>query len=185
MQENMENQNLENKKEKKSKKKWLLLLLLLLLVSFSSYQLYQNYMDRQNEVQAGSLGEIGRGIMPGMTPEEIQQYLNEQADKSKFMISLNSYLEFDTADSKGYLRLINGKNSAYAVKLTIKLEGTDTVVYKSALVKPEQYIEYITLKKKLQPGVYRAIGIYEFYDATYTDTKVSEQQVILTLDIKG
>ncbi len=185
MQENMENQKLENKKEKKSKKKWLLLLLLLLLVSFSSYQLYQNYMDRQNEVQAGSLGEIGRGIMPGMTPEEIQQYLNEKADQSKFTISLNSYLEFDTADSKGYLRLINGKNSAYAVKFTIKLEGTDTVVYKSALVKPEQYIEYITLKKKLNPGVYRAIGIYEFYDATYTDTKVSEQQVVLTLDIKG
>lgn len=185
MQENVENQNLENKKEKKSKKKWLLLLLLLLLVSFSSYQLYQNYMDRQNEVQAGSLGEIGHGVMPGMTPEEIQRYLNEKADKSKFTIDINSYVEFDTADSKGYLRLVNGKNSAYAIKFTIKLEGTDTVVYKSALVKPEQYIEYITLKKKLNPGVYRAIGIYEFYDATYTDTKVSEQQVVLTLDIKG
>lgn len=184
MQENIENQ--EVKEEKKSRKKWLLLLLLLsLLVSFSSWQIYQNYRDRQNDVQSGSLGEIGRGVMPGMTPEEIQQYLNEKADKSKFTINVNSYLEFDTADSKGYLRLINGKNSAYAVKFTIKLEGTDTVVYKSALVEPEQYIEYITLKKKLMPGVYRAIGIYEFYDATYTDAKVSEQQVVLTLDIKG
>lgn len=184
MQENIENPEVQEEKKKK-KKKWILLLLLLLLISFSSCQMYQNYLSRQNDVQSGSLGEIGYGIMPGMTPEEIQQYLNEKADKSKFTISINSYVEFDTADSQGYLRLINGKNSAHAVKFTIKLEGTDTVVYKSALVEPEQYIEYITLKKKLQPGVYRAIGIYEFYDATYTDTKVSEQQVILTLDIKG
>ena len=182
MQENIENQEMQEEK----KKKWIVLLLLLfLLISFSSCQMYKNYLSRENDIQSGSLGEIGYGVMPGMTPEEIQQYLNEKADKSKFTISLNSYLEFDDANSKGYLRLINGKNSAHAIKFTIKLEGTDTVVYKSALVEPEQYIEYITLHKKLKPGVYRAVGVYEFYDATYTDTKVSEQQVILTLDIKG
>ena len=36
----------------------------------------------------------GIGMMPGMTPEEIDKYLNEQADKSKVTINLNSHLEF-------------------------------------------------------------------------------------------
>lgn len=181
MSDNMNNPEL--KEEKKSKRKRLLLLLLLLLLLISSCQMYQ-YLNRR-EIGTGSTGIIGSGVMPGMSPEEIQQYLNEQADKSKFTINVNSYIEFDTATSEGYLRLINGKNSAYAIKFKIQLEGTNTTVFKSGLVMPEQYIEKITLGKKLNPGVYRAIGIYEFYDVENTDTKVSEQQVVLTLDIKG
>ena len=175
----------EQKQEKKKRKKWLLLLLLLLLIFFAGYKLYQDYLERASQVKSGSIGEIGHGIMPGMTPEEIQKYLNEQADKSKFTINVNSELEFDNANSKGYLRLINGKNSAYAIKFTIRLEDSKEVIYKSSLVKPEQYIEYIKLTKKLKKGTYRAIGTYEFYDLQQTDVKVSEQEVVLNINIKN
>ena len=177
----------EQNKEKKKRKKWLLLLLLLLLILFAGYtgyKLYQDYLERKSQVQTGIIGEIGNGIMPGMTPEEIQKYLNEQADKSKFTINVNSDLQFDNTNSKGYLRLINGKNSAYAIKFTIKLDDSKKVVYKSALVKPEQYIEYIKLNKKLSRGTYKATGIYEFYDLSQPDIKVSEQQVVLNINVK-
>ena len=50
---------------------------------------------------------------------------------------------------------------------------------------PEQYIEYIKLSKKLKPGTYRAIGTYEFYDLEHTDVKVSEQEVVLNIEIKN
>lgn len=177
----------EAPEEKKSKKKyWLVLLLLLLVVlMFGGCELYKDYIRRLNEVQSGSMGEIGHGIMPGMTPEEIQRYLNEKADKSMFTITVNTSLEFDDANSKAYLRLINGRNSAYAVKFTIRLEDTNEEIYKSSLVQPEQYIEYITLSKKLSPGTYRAIGTYEFYDLEHTDIKVSQQQVVLNIEIKS
>ena len=187
----VEEQNIEkiveeqNPEEKKRKRKWILLLLLLLLLLFTGYKMYQNYLERASQVQSGSLGEIGHGIMPGMSPEEIQQYLNEKADKSKFTINVNSHLEFDNAKSKAYLRLINGKNSAYAIKFTIRLEDSNKVIYKSSLVKPEQYIEYIKLSKKLKKGTYRAIGTYEFYDLTHTDIKVSEQEVVLNIEVKN
>ena len=49
---------------------------------------------------------------------------------------------------------------------------------------PEQYIEYIKLSKKLKAGTYRAIGTYEFYDLEHTDVKVSEQEVVLNIEIK-
>lgn len=178
--------NLEVKKEKSKRKRWLLLLLLLLIMLlFGGCELYKDYVRRRNEVESGSIGQIGNGVMPGMTPEEIQRYLNEKADKSKFTIDVNSHLEFDDAESKGYLRLINGRNSAYAIKFTIRLEDTNQEIYKSALVKPEQYIEYIKLSKKLSPGTYRAIGTYEFYDLEHTDIKVSEQKVVLNIEIKS
>lgn len=175
-------------KKKHRRKRWLILiiiLVLLLILLFGGYKLYQNYMEQLSQVTSGSLGEIGSGIMPGMTPEEIQRYLNEKADKSKFTIDVNSHLEFDDANSKAYLRLVNGKNSAYAIKFTIRLEDTNEVVYRSALVKPEQYIEYITLNKKLDPGTYRAVGTYEFFDPKHTNVKVSEQKVVLKIEIKG
>ena len=44
--------------------------------------MYQNYAERMSEVKSGSMGEIGRGIMPGMTPEEIQRYLNEKGKEA-------------------------------------------------------------------------------------------------------
>ena len=184
----IENTVEEQNQEKKKRKKWILLLLLLLLIFFAGYtgyKMYQDYLERKSQVQSGSLGEIGHGIMPGMTPEEIQKYLNEKADKTKFTINVNSQLEFDDANSKGYLRLINGKNSAYAIKFTIRLEDSNEVIYKSSLVKPEQYIEYIKLSKKLKKGTYRAIGTYEFFDSQQTDIKVSEQQVVLNIEIKN
>lgn len=184
----VENTVEEQNQEKKKRKKWLLLLLLLLLIflaGYTGYKLYQDYLERKSQVQSGIIGEIGNGIMPGMTPEELQAYLNEQADKSKFTINVNSDLEFDDANSKAYLRLINGKNSAYAIKFTIRLEDTKQVIYKSSLVKPEQYIEYIKLTKKLKKGTYRAIGTYEFYDLNQPDIKVSEQEVVLNINIKN
>ena len=185
IEKNVYEENQQEEKKKGRKRRILILLLLLLLLAFGGFKVYQNYAERMSEVKSGSLGEIGRGIMPGMTPEEIERYLNERADKSKFTIDINSHLEFDDADSKAYLRLINGKNSAYAIKFTIRLEDTDEVIYKSSLVRPEEYIEYIKLKKKLKPGTYRAIGTYEFFDATHTDVKVSQQYVVLKIEIKS
>ena len=177
-------EQLEEKK-KGRKRRLLILLLLLLFLAFGGFKMYQNYAERMSEVKSGSMGEIGRGIMPGMTPEEIQRYLNEKADASKFVIDINSHLEFDDANSEGYLRLINGKNSAYAIKLVVRLEDSNDLIYKSPLVMPEQYIEYIKLSKKLKPGTYRAIGTYEFYDLEHTDVKVSEQEVVLNIEIKN
>lgn len=175
----------QEEKKKGRKRRILILLLLLLLLAFGGFKVYQNYAERISQVQSGSMGEIGRGIMPGMTPEEIQRYLNEKADASKFVIDINSYLEFDDANSEAYLRLVNGKNSAYAIKLVVRLEDSNELIYKSPLVMPEQYIEYIKLSKKLKPGTYRAIGTYEFYDLEHTDVKVSEQEVVLNIEIKN
>ena len=183
--ENAIRENGEEEKRKGRKRRILILLLLLLLLAFGGFKVYQNYAERMSEVKSGSMGEIGSGIMPGMTPEEIQRYLNEKADASKFVIDINSYLEFDDANSEGYLRLINGKNSAYAIKLVVRLEDSNDLIYKSPLVMPEQYIEYIKLSKKLKPGTYRAIGTYEFYDLEHTDVKVSEQEVVLNIEIKN
>lgn len=182
---NISQENGQEEKKKGRKRRILILLLLLLFLAFGGFKVYQNYAERMSEVKSGSMGEIGRGIMPGMTPEEIQRYLNEKADKSKFVIDINSYLEFDDANSEGYLRLINGKNSAYAIKLVVRLEDSNDLIYKSPLVMPEQYIEYIKLSKKLKPGTYRAIGTYEFYDLEHTDVKVSEQEVVLNIEIKN
>ena len=182
---NISQENGQEEKKKGRKRRILILLLLLLLLAFGGLKVYQNYAERISEVKSGSIGEIGRGIMPGMTPEEIQRYLNEKADASKFVIDINSYLEFDDANSEGYLRLINGKNSAYAIKLVVRLEDSNDLIYKSPLVMPEQYIEYIKLSKKLKPGTYRAIGTYEFYDLEHTDVKVSEQEVVLNIEIKN
>lgn len=168
----------EIKKQKRKKIKIGLLIVLSLLVLVCGFKLYQDYIKRRNEARSGLVAEIGIG-----STEKPKS--NEKVNKPKFTIDLNSYIEFDDSNSEGYLSLRNVKDSSYAIRFSIKLEDTNEVIYKSSLVMPEGYIDYIKLDKKLGPGIYKAIGVYEFYELTNTDNKVSEQSVSLDLEIKN
>ena len=169
----------EQEEKKKKRKRWLLLLILLLLLLCGGCT--YRYIIKDNGV---SNGEIGSGVLKGMSYEEMQKYLNEKTDASVFQIDINPIITFENAKSEGYLRLINRKSSAYNIKFTLKIDETGEVIYKSPTLTPTQYIQYVKLDKKLKAGTYRCTGTYEFYKADEPLKKVSQQHVAIEVTIE-
>ena len=112
-------------------------------------------------VQGGILQE---GIIPGYTEEEIKAIMQRQADESTFSFEINSRPIFKDGKSEGNLRIANPPYNKYAINVEIKLDSSGKSVFNSGNIKPNHYIEYAKLTKKLKAGEYDATAIINAYD---------------------
>ena len=123
---------------------------------------------------------VGSGIEPDLTPEQIQELLNKEVDKSKIAFSVYSEPVFE--GKKGVIMFANPRYSAHNIDLTVTLDGEEII--KTAKISPDQYIEEISLLgKPLKKGKHTANGIIKAYDRE-TDEYIGEVAVEMIITSK-
>ncbi|XZM35292.1 hypothetical protein ACSXAY_17765 (plasmid) [Clostridium perfringens] len=173
---------MEDKKFTKKKKVVLISLILLILLSiggFLGFKLYYSYKIKTQEGQlTGTIGTI-----PGLSPEELQKELQKKADESLFSFNINSKPVFENGKSEGNLRIANPKYNVYPITVTIRLEDTNQVVFKSGKIQPNHYIENAKLTKNLAKGEYKAIATIEAFAPNDNEKFLGKAQAILNISI--
>lgn len=138
-----------------------ILITLLVLVIPLSIMIVINHNKNDVNVIGGVLQE---GIIPGYTEEEIKEILQRKADESSFSFEINSRPIFKDGSSEGNIRIANPPYNKYAIEVEIKLDSNGKSIFKSGQIKPNHYIEYAKLTKKLKAGEYDATAIINAYD---------------------
>lgn len=142
------------------------------------------YIKNTQKADTGGTGisgyVVGSGIEPDLTPEEIQELLNKEVDKSKIAFSIYSEPVFE--GKKGVIMFANPRYSAHNIDLKVTLDGKEII--KTAKISPDQYIEEISLLgKPLEKGKHNAIGTITAYDKK-TDEVIGEVSVEMTITSK-
>lgn len=104
------------------------------------------------------------GHLPGKSDEEIQAELNRIVEDGMFNISIGSQIIFPDGASEGAANIENIEANHYHMQVTITLDDTGKIVYKSGAVKPGQYLELITLLEDLDAGTYNATATFTALD---------------------
>ncbi len=104
------------------------------------------------------------GQAPYKTEEEIQAELNRIVEEGMLNISIASVIEFENGTAPGVAYIENVPSNKYVMRVTITLDDTGEVVYQSGGIKPDSYIETITLSKDLDAGSYPATATFTAYD---------------------
>lgn len=142
------------------------------------------FINNKKKADIGGTGisgyVIGNGIEPDLTPEEIQELLNKEVDKSKISFSIYTEPVFD--GKKGVIMFANPRYSAHNIDLKVELDGKEII--KTAKISPDQYIEEISLLgKPLKKGKHNAVGTITAYDQK-TDEVVGEVSVEIVITSK-
>ena len=143
-----------------NKKLKILIILLVLIMPLGMILIINGNKNKVN-VSGGILQE---GVIPGYTEEEIKEILQRKADESSFSFEINSRPIFKDGSSEGNIRIANPPYNKYAIEVEIKLDSNGKSVFKSGQIKPNHYIEYAKLTKKLKAGEYDATAIINAYD---------------------
>ena len=175
-------EKIKEKNFNKRKKALLILLILLCLLSiiiFLGFKWYNYYEIQKQEGQlTGNVGAI-----PGLSPEELQNELQKQADESLFSFNINSKPVFENGESEGNLRIANPQYNVYPITVTIRLEDTNEVIFKSGKIQPNHYIEKAKLTKNLKKGEYKSIATIEAFDPKDNEKFLGKAQAILNIKI--
>nr|WP_302967707.1 hypothetical protein [uncultured Romboutsia sp.] len=143
-----------------NKKLKMLIILLVLIMPLGMILIINGNKNKVN-VSGGILQE---GVIPGYTEEEIKEILQRKADESSFSFEINSRPIFKDGKSEGNLRIANPPYNKYAIEVEIKLDSNGKSIFKYGQIKPNHYIEYAKLTKKLKAGEYDATAIINAYD---------------------
>ena len=143
-----------------NKKLKILIILLVLIMPLGMILIINGNKNKVN-VSGGILQE---GVIPGYTEEEIKEILQRKADESSFSFEINSRPIFKDGKSEGNLRIANPPYNKYAIEVEIKLDSNGKSIFKYGQIKPNHYIEYAKLTKKLKAGEYDATAIINSYD---------------------
>lgn len=165
---------------KKTMLKKIIVILILLVVSAGVFL----YIKNTQKEELGGTGisgyVVGSGIEPDLTPEEIQELLNKEVDKSKIAFSIYSEPVFE--GKKGVIMFANPRYSAHNIDLKVTLDGKEII--KTAKISPDQYIEEISLLgKPLEKGKHNAMGTITAYDKE-TDEVIGEVAVEMIITSK-
>ena len=157
-----------------------ILIIILVIITIISVVFFINNNKNKVNVSGGILQE---GVIPGYTEEEIKEILQRRADESSFSFEINSRPIFKDGKSEGNLRIANPPYNKYAIEVEIKLDSNGKSVFKSGQIKPNHYIEYAKLTKKLKAGEYDATAIINAYDIQTRDFKgTSAAKLILKVE---
>lgn len=155
----------EKSKEKKknNKKKAIYLVLFIIIFLIAGIGILKVWQSRnENNYWLDKLAK--NGIMEGRTLEEIQDILNQTVEEGMFNVSINPDPIFEDGADEGNIAIENIPSNHYYTRVTITLNDTGEVVFKSGGIKPSQYIDYIKLDKDLPKGDYPATALFEIAD---------------------
>lgn len=171
-----------NKEKTKKNKRVLIVVILLILISVGGFIGFKWYDYHKNQIKEGDLtGTIG--TIPGYSPEELQKELQKQADASLFSFNINSSPVFENGKSEGNLRIANPHYNVYPIEVTIRLEDTNEVIFKSGKIQPNHYIEKAKLTKNLKKGKYKAMATIKAFDPKDNDKYLGKTNVVLDINV--
>lgn len=170
-------------KQKKSKKlQWLIVLLLLALIGLGAGIYYQ--MTKESEISRLARDELALGgMLPGKSEQEISDLLGAKIAEGMVDIGISAEPIFERNGKKGRLGIENIAANRYSFQVELKLDETGEVIYKSGLIDPGYYIEFVELNKTLQAGDYRATAVVSTYSLDETEDRISEINVKILLHV--
>ncbi|HAT4219203.1 hypothetical protein [Clostridium perfringens] len=135
------------------------LLVLLIVLLFGCI-----FMLKKSDIINGNLSDDAViGMLPGTSREEIMNELQKEVDASQFKFKINS--DITIKDNIMNLELQNPPSNFYNMKLELKILNTNEIIYKSNIIKPNQYIKDAKIKKELnKKGQYDAIAYLTAYN---------------------
>lgn len=186
------------KKEKRMRRRIIFLLLLLLLIIISCIYLFRGREIKNDDSMESEIAAEA-GIMPGMSPEEIQDRLNRRVAESRLNVSINTEPVFEDGRAKGDVRIENipGNNYSFKVKITVtdanENEGAKDhigdVIMQTGLIAPNSYVYEKALDVNLPRGAYTCTATFTAYkevEQSDGSKKMEEQgqtgvQIIVTV----
>lgn len=150
--------DIEEKKHKGTKKKFFCLFLIIFLLGLVIFLLF-----KKSDVLPGSLSnDAVIGMLPGTSREELLAEMQKEVDSSQFKFEINS--DVTLKDNIMNLELENPPSNFFNMKVEIKLIDTNNTIYKSDLIKPNQYIKDAKVKKNIAKGKYDAMAYLTAYN---------------------
>ncbi len=177
--DNMAEQQKETS-QRKNKKLTVLVLILLLLLGVAAGMYYRLMQNRNMDRLARDAMALG-GMLPGKTPQEIEDLLNEKVAEGMINIGIAARPVFEENGKRGRVGIENIAANNYSFQITITLDDTGEVIYESGLVDPGYYIEFAELKRTLQAGNYPATARFVTYSLDESEDKIAETHVKLVL----
>lgn len=172
----------ENRKKSGKKTVWLLSLLILLLLGVSAGVIYK--LTRPEEKSRLARDELALGgMLPGKTPEEIDELLNAKVAEGMVNIGIAAEPIFEENGKKGRIGIENIEANRYSFQVTLTLDETGEKLYESGIIDPGYYVEYIGLEKTLQAGDYPATAVFSTYSLDESEDKIAETRVKLTIHV--
>ena len=162
--EEKQEQSVLQVKEKKNKRKIIISIVFLLLTVVVLHQLgYIRFPWNQQNLVGGNARQ---GPLPGMSEDELREYLQRQADDSNVSLKMNSRPVFENGNSEGTLLIENPHYNSYdmVVQIFLGSDSTGRLIYESGHIPPNHHIDKDKLNTKLNKGIYDAIAYVTFYD---------------------
>lgn len=124
------------------------------------------------------------GQAPYKTPEEVQAELDRIVEEGMLNISIASVIEFADGTAPGTAYIENVPGNRYLMQVALTLDDTGETVYESKAIKPDSYVESITLSSDLDAGTYPATATFTALD-TESHEEVGKAAAKVTLIVKG
>ena len=122
------------------------------------------------------------GQAPYKSAEEMQAELDRVVEEGMFNISIASVIQFDAGDAPGTAYIENVPGNRYDMRVSITEDATGETVYESGVLKPNQYIEDITLTHALDAGMHDATATFVALDpVTHEETGKAAAKVTLNV----
>lgn len=122
------------------------------------------------------------GQAPYKTDEEMQAELDRVVEEGMFNISIASVIQFDDPGASGTAYIENVPGNRYDMRVQITDDATGDVLYESGVLKPNQFIEDITLTHELEPGMHDATATFIALDQT-THEETGKAAAKVTLNV--
>lgn len=168
--------------DRKKKWMWVMILLLLLLLGVCAGIIYKLAMPVEKNRLARDELALG-GMLPGKTPEEIDELLNEKVEEGMVDIGIAAEPVFEKGGKKGRIGIENIAANHYSFQVDVTLDETGETLYESGIIDPGYYIEYIELERKLEAGDYPATAVFSTYSLDESEDRIAETRVKLVLHV--
>ena len=112
-------------------------------------------------------GEALKGSLNVMTPEEIQEALDNIIEEGMFRISIASKI-VAYEDGRATVNIENNLQNRYVMQVSIYLNGSNEEIYATDLIDPGYYIKDTRFNRSMRQGEYDALAVFTAY---YPDTE--------------
>ncbi len=94
------------------------------------------------------------GMMPGKSPEQIQEELDRKVAENMIAFSINAKPVFPSGKGKGNILFENPASNEKLTRMELCRDDTGEVIYETGLMEPGSYVPEDTLDMELPAGEY-------------------------------
>lgn len=170
--------------QRKKSRKWIVILVVLLICAgVAGSFLYSANQNREKDRLARDEEALG-GLLPGKSPTEIADLLNQKVEEGMVDIGIAAEPVFEESGKKGKLGIENVPGNRYSLQVDLLLDETGEKLYSSGLIDPGYYIEYVALNRQMKNGDYKAIAVFTTYALDETEEEIAKTKVNVLLHIR-